>query len=157
MSFSLKSLVLVMFWLSFVLALFTYTRSLAMVGKGWSLGTSSELLLFANLLFTLIAISMAIGTFPRRGWLSASVVAAILVTMQLMDWPPTTTARIVGEKIVLYVTPSQNLGGSGWRDSYSAEFASLLIYSWTPLLAYACGRIAEFATKTDCMQDNNVL
>jgi len=114
-----------------------------MAGSGWSLRTSSELLLFINFLLTLVAVSFAIGTYPKREWLTTSLVAAILVTMQLMNWLPTNIAHALGEKIVLYVTPTQNLGSSGWRDSYSADFATLLIYSWTPLLALACGRVTR--------------
>ena len=136
-----------MFWLSFTFALFAYTRSLAMAGKGWSIGSSTELLMVANILFMLVAIALAIGTFPERHWLTTSVVAAILVVMQLMNWIPTNTAHMLGERIVLYVTPTQNLGTSGWRDSYAAEFASLLIYSWTPILASVCARLTNFAAK----------
>ena len=149
LNFSLKSLVLMMVWLSFAFALFAYTRSLAITGKGWSIGTSSELLLVANIFFMLVAIALAIGTLPERHWLTASVVAAILVAMQLMNWIPTNTAHMLGERIVLYVTPTQNLGTSGWRDSFASEFASLLIYSWTPILATACGRVTNFAAQRE--------
>lgn len=147
LNFSLKTLALVVFWISFVLALFAYARSSVMVGKGWSTRASSELLLVANILFMLFAISQAIGTFPKRDWLATSVVAGILVTMQLMHWLPTITAHTLGDKIVSLVTPAQNLGTSGWRDSHAAEFASLLLYSWTPFLALACGRVANMAAQ----------
>lgn len=144
---SIKSTAWTVAWIAFVMALFGFTRSEAIPGVGFCIGTASELLFFANFLFAIFAISCAIGSHPNRFWLAVSIVASILVTMQLTRSFPMNTIHEQSTKLVLAFTPVALHGSAGWRASYAAEFANLFVYCWTPFVSLACGALAR--TRSD--------
>lgn len=125
------------------MALLAYTHSRAVLGAGYCHGASSQILLYANLLFAFSTLSYAIGSHPNRFWLATCIVASILVFVQMTDSLPLGATSEFTKKFVLNVTPDYLHGSAGWLHSFAAEFASLLTYCWTPLLSLAFGSLAK--------------
>ena len=109
MSFSLKMIAWAFVWLSIVLAL---------------------LLLLANFGFAIGMISVAVGSFPDRFWLAGSIVAVILVSMQIYGLLPTgALQRSIGETLVTSLTTPPVRETQIWLAQHASEFSELLLYS----------------------------